>query len=332
MDRHIEPIDPIEDYDAKGEEKMAEIMLEKINSAVKDDLGELIAREEAKYKAKITEVAERIDRDGVRVLLLAGPSGSGKTTTANLICDAIKSRGEECMVVSLDDFYRNSDDPDYPRLSDGNLDFECPEALCLDEIRATIENIAHGRPFEIPKYNFKVGARTYVKKYDVHAHACVIIEGLHALNTAICDGIDTNNGVLKLFVSVSTNVNCEGERLMSGRKARFVRRLVRDSIYRNATAERTLRLWQNVLSAEDIYLYPYKKTADMAFDTFHLYELSVMKPYVKKLISDELAEKSGYAHAILAAMRRIETAPDDQIPADSLIREFLPGGKYEHLY
>ena len=143
MNGHTEMLAFDENSNAKGEEKMAEIMLEKINKAVKDDLGELIAREEAKYKAKITEVAERIDRDGVRVLLLAGPSGSGKTTTANLICDAIKARGADCMVVSLDDFYRNSDDPDYPRLSDGNLDFECPEALCLDEIRATIENIAY---------------------------------------------------------------------------------------------------------------------------------------------------------------------------------------------
>ena len=108
--------------------------------------------------------------------------------------------------------------------------------------------------------------------------------------------------------------------------------MVRDSIYRNAGAERTLGMWQNVLSAEDIYLYPYKSTADMAFDTFHLYELSVMKPYVKKLISAELAAKNAYANTILSAMHRITEANDDKVPDDSLIREFLPGGKYEHLY
>ena len=331
MDQYKEILTSCENTRAKGEEEMAEIMIEKINNAVKDDLDGLIAREEGKYHAKINEVAERIDREGVRVLLLAGPSGSGKTTTANLICDAIKSRGEDCMVVSLDDFYRNSDDPAYPLLTDGSRDYECPEALRLDEIRTTIENIAKGRPFEIPKYDFKVGARTYVRRYDVHPRSCVIIEGLHALNSAICEGIDTT-GVLRLFVSVSTNVNCEGERLISGRKARFVRRMVRDSIYRNAGAERTLGMWQNVLSAEDIYLYPYKSTADMAFDTFHLYELSVMKPYVKKLISAELAAKNAYANTILSAMHRITEANDDKVPDDSLIREFLPGGKYEHLY
>ena len=315
----------------KGDEKMAEIMLEKINLAVKEDFPALVKREEERYHARVREVAERIRRDDIRVLLLAGPSGSGKTTTANLISDAIKSLGEECMVVSLDDFYRNADDPDYPRLSNGEQDYECPESLRLDEVRAAIEHISRAETFEIPKYNFKVGARSYVKRYDARANSCVIIEGLHALNPKICDGIDTK-GVLKLFVSVSTNVNYEGERLISGRKARFVRRMVRDSIYRNADAERTLAMWQNVLSAEDIYLYPYKASADMAFDTFHLFELSVMKPFVLKLISDELAERNGYANAVLSAMRRIVAADDSAVPDNSLIREFLPGGKYEHLY
>ena len=315
----------------KGDTMMAEIRLEKINSAVRENLEDLVLREEAQYHARVEEVDERIERDDIRVLLLAGPSGSGKTTTANLIADAIKARGEECMVVSLDDFYRNADDPDYPRLSSGERDYECPEALRLDEVRAAISNISRGEQFEIPKYNFKFGARSYVKKYDAKAHSCVVIEGLHALNSKICAGLDMK-GVLRLFVSVSTNVNLEGERLISGRKARFVRRMVRDSIYRNADAERTLEMWQNVLSAEDVYLYPYKASADMTFDTFHLFELSVMKPYVEKLISPELAERNSYARAVLFAMKRIAAASDEAVPADSLIREFLPGGKYEHLY
>ena len=315
----------------KGEAKMAEIMLEKINNAVRENFTELVAREEAKYHARVAEIAERIERDDIRVLLLAGPSGSGKTTTANLIADAVKALGEECMVVSLDDFYRNADDPEYPRLSDGERDYECPEALRLDEVREAIAHISRGEQFEIPRYNFKVGARSYVKKYDARAHSCVIIEGLHALNSKICEGLDMN-GVLRLFVSVSTNVNFEGERLISGRKARFVRRMVRDSIYRSSDAERTLELWQNVISAEDVYLYPYKASADMAFDTFHLFELSVMKPYVERLISPELAERNAYAMTVLSAIRRITAAPEEAIPGDSLIREFIPGGKYEHLY
>jgi uridine kinase len=108
--------------------------------------------------------------------------------------------------------------------------------------------------------------------------------------------------------------------------------MVRDSIYRNADAEKTLSMWQNVLSSEDIYLYPYKASADMAFDTFHLFELSVMKPFVLDLISEELAERNIYAGAVRAAMKRIVGASDATVPDDSLIREFLPGGKYEHLY
>ena len=331
MRQNAETLLALEKLLEKGDGKMAEIMLEKINNAVREDFGALVLREEEKYHARIREIAERIDREDIRVLLLAGPSGSGKTTTANLISDAVKALGEESMVVSLDDFYRNSDDPEYPRLSNGERDYECPEALKLSEVREAIAHISRGETFEIPRYNFKVGARTYVTKYDARPHSCVIIEGLHALNPQICDGLDMT-GVLKLFVSVSTNVNCEGERLISGRKARFVRRMVRDSIYRNADAEKTLAMWQNVLTAEDIYLYPYKAHADMAFDTFHLFELSVMKPFVLELISDELAERNVYAATVLAAMRRIVPASYCEVPDNSLIREFLPGGKYEHLY
>ena len=113
----------------------------------------------------------------------------------------------------------------------------------------------------------------------------MIIEGLHALNPKIAEGL-SEDCVLKLFVSVSTNINEGEERILSGRKVRFVRRLVRDSIYRAASAERTLEMWHHVLLAEDIYLYPYKELADVAFDTFHVFELGVMRQYALSLLSE----------------------------------------------
>ena len=60
----------------KGDVNMAEVMLEKINSAVRDDFAALVLREEEKYHARVNEVASRIEREDIRVLLLAGPSGS----------------------------------------------------------------------------------------------------------------------------------------------------------------------------------------------------------------------------------------------------------------
>ena len=102
---------------------MSELKISDINKLVLDDPFGLVIKSEDEYHGLVDSVAKRISSDKrVRILLLAGPSGSGKTTTANLICDRIKAYGEECIVVSLDDFYRAFDDPEYPTLADGSLD------------------------------------------------------------------------------------------------------------------------------------------------------------------------------------------------------------------
>ena len=138
--------------------------------------------------------------------------------------------------------------------------------------------------------------------------------------------------LLKIFISVSTNINNEGGRILSGRKIRFVRRLVRDSIYRNADAARTLALWKNVLLGEDTYLYPFKDNADVFFDTFHDFELSVMRPFVLKLISSELANSDSYAKTVRDALLGVVPIDLNLLPDTSLIREFVPGGIYENIY
>lgn len=311
---------------------MPEMNIVDINRLVKASPIDFVDQCEREYHELVDMVACKICEDrNIRILLLAGPSGSGKTTTANLICDRIKSHGEGCIVVSLDDFYRSFDDPEYPKLPDGSHDCEAVEALDLPLLRCCLESIANSREFSLPKYDFKTSSRIEMRPHAPMPEGCVIIEGLHALNPLVFASLP-EKAVFKLFISVSTNVNGEGGRIISGRKIRFIRRMVRDSIYRNASAERTLEMWKNVLLGEDKYLYPNRKYADLSFNTFHPFELSVTRPFVERLISEELASADPYAKTVLSAVRLIEPMDIALVPESSLIREFIPGGKYESLY
>lgn len=311
---------------------MAEIEISEINGLAKCDSMRLIENSEARYKNFTDEVATRVaENENVRIVLLAGPSGSGKTTTANLLADRLREKGLFALVISLDDFYRDATDPKYPRLSNGERDFEAVEALNLPDLEETLLAVSRGEEFTIPKYDFKVGGRTLIKKHPKISHGCVIIEGLHALNPKISEHLPADK-LMKIFISVSTNINADGKRILSGRKLRFARRMVRDSLYRAADAERTLGLWENVLLGEEKYLYPYRSLADVEFNTFHDFEPCVMRKYAEALISDELAKKSEYANTVLSALRLAEPIDEAMIPDDSLIREFIVGGIYEEFY
>lgn len=311
---------------------MAEIEISKINGLAKCDPALLIGSSEERYKNFIDKIATRVaENENIRIILLAGPSGSGKTTTANLLADRLRQKGLFSLVISLDDFYRNKTDPEYPRLESGERDFEAVEALNLPDLEKTLLSISRGEEFAIPKYDFKVGGRTLAKKHPKILHGCVIIEGLHALNPKISEHLPADK-LMKIFISVSANINDGGRRILSGRKLRFTRRMVRDSLYRGAEAQRTLELWENVIIGEEKYLYPYRALADVEFDTFHAFEPCVMRKYAEALISDELAEKSEYANTVLSALRLAEPIDEAKVPEDSLIREFIVGGIYEEFY
>lgn len=311
---------------------MAEIDIKTINDSALKNPAALIRTAEDGYHKKIRELASlAVERSDLRAILLAGPSGSGKTTTANLLADAIKSLGEDAMVLSLDDFYRAADDPEYPRLSSGERDFESPFALHLPDLIQTLERITAGKPFLCPKYEFKTASRKEECIHPAMPDGCVIIEGLHALNPVISEKLPKDK-ILKLFVSVSTNINLGGERIISGRKLRFVRRLVRDSIYRGADAARTLSMWHGVIEGEDRYLYPYKELADVAFDTFHAFELGVMKKHAKQLLSDDKISSDFIVKTVNGALALTEEIAEDLVPENSLIREFISGGIYHEIY
>lgn len=310
---------------------MAEIDIKKLNAEALRSPAAMIAEAEDRYHDKIAELATlAVEHHDLRAILLAGPSGSGKTTTANLLADAIRARGEEAIVLSLDDFYKDSKDPEYPRLDCGERDFESPSALHIEDIVHTLECITGGLPFPVPRYDFKCSSRVALEIHPAMPDGCVIIEGLHALNPLISERLPRDK-ILKLFVSVSTNINGDGCRIISGRKLRFIRRMVRDSIYRAADADRTLDMWRGVIEGEDRYLYPYKHTADVAFDTFHAFELGVMKKRATALL-DEAQEQDAFVQTVRAALGAAEPIDDTLVPENSLIREFISGGIYHEIY
>ncbi len=309
---------------------MADISILALNEAL--SLGEqTVLADEAYYTRQINSVADRIAADEIRVLLLAGPSGAGKTTTANLIADAVRARGLDSLVVSLDNFYRDHRDPAYPRLANGERDMESCDALDLRAVEACLSRILLGQSFRIPRYSFKLGRAEGETAYEAILHGCVIVEGLHALNPAIVSHLP-KGGVLRLFVSVSTNITEEdGTRLLSGRKMRFLRRLVRDSIFRGAAVKDTLAVWQSVLDGEDKYLYPYKENADVFFNTFHTFEPGVLKDMAAARIeASELDDP--YLAVVKRALARILPLSPSLVPKTSLIREFIAGGVYEDKY
>jgi len=311
---------------------MAEIDIKIINEKASGNPSAFILEEERRYKDFTREVANRVAKnDKIRIILLAGPSGSGKTTTANLLADELRRLGLSSFVISLDDFYLDSSDPKYPRLENGERDLESVDALNLADIEKTLTAIADGEDFTVPRFDFKIGGRAEIRHFEKIEHGCVIIEGLHALNPKIFEHLPADK-ILRIFISVSTNVNENGERILSGRKLRFTRRMVRDSIYRGADAERTLELWGNVIAGEEKYLYPYRKFADVDFNTFHEYEPCVMREYAERLISRELADKNSFANTVLTALAKAVPINEDLVPEDSLIREFITGGIYEEFY
>lgn len=313
---------------------MAEEMLRTINDKVQKALTQTIAEAEAHYRDELDRVARMLAQTPrVRVVLLAGPSGSGKTTSANLLSDRLKALGRPCSVLSLDDFYRNRDE-DYPLCADGTYDYENVTALHTDLLVACLAAIIAQEECWLPHYEFETSTRTNRATYlPPCENRVVIVEGLHALNPLISEQLPPEN-LYKLFVSVSTNVQRDdGTRLISGRKIRFLRRMARDALYRGTTAARTLELWPKVLAGEDLYLYPYKETADDRINTFHLYEVGLIRPYIEKMLTEQPPKtENAFLNLVMNAARQFETVPSELVPQTSLLREFIPGGIYEHLY
>jgi len=299
--------------------------LEYINATAQSEPRQLVEAAEARYANIITGIAGRIgSAHGHKLVLLAGPSASGKTTTAQKIAAALGTQDTRAHRISLDDFYLEAEN--LPRLPDGACDIESVYALDLPLLRDTLRALMETGRGDIPHFKFGAGGRTRWDPLEIGPEDTIVLEGLHALHPEIADNLRfPPEAVTKVYVSVASRIYNHREIVINKRNMRLVRRILRDHQFRSSAAANTIAMWPAVTKGEELWLTPCKPNADFLINSIHIYEPCVFAPRVLPLLESVPADASGAgaAYRLAKSLRRFATLPEDMVPADSLLREFL---------
>ena len=126
-------------------------------------------------------------------------------------------------------------------------------------------------------------------------------------------------------------VNIDDDNRISLTDIRLLRRMVRDNLRRGYNASNTLESWGRVREAETKYVFPYQDKADIVLNTSLIYELSVLKVYVEPLLFSVVETDPMYSEALrlINFLRNFLPIPSEDIPKDSVLREFIGGGMFE---
>ena len=306
-------------------------ILSNINSLALNNPKELIDKAEQNYNTEINSIFNQITANpNYKIVLLAGPSGSGKTTTAHILKTKLDAANIKAEVVSLDHFFLSGDK--MPKQENGEPDFESVYSLDVPEIHKCLGELITFGKTTIPIFSFQTKSREEQGHLiDISKGGILIVEGLHALNPVLTDKLNSEN-LFKIYISVNCSVvDDNGNKLLSSRQMRLIRRMSRDYIYRNTSAVDTLKLWTAVVNGEEKYLYPFKEKADVLLKTYHCYEPCIFKKIILNLLRDLPTTAENYNYIMMAknSLEKFVALDTELVPNSSLIREFLPGGDFE---
>ena len=293
-----------------------------LNNTVRD----LVFMNEALHEKKIAEIAEEIQKQGKRIILIAGPSSSGKTTFANRLCIQMKVIGLNPLYLGTDDYFVNRADTKLDQ--DGEPDFEGLDALDRKLMADNINNLIAGNTVDLPSYNFKQGEKEFGKRItSIDSSQPIVIEGLHCLNPVLTEDIPDDQK-FRIYISPLTQLNIDRFNRIPTTDARKLRRIVRDAQFRGYSAAMTIHMWPKVSRGEDRNIFPYNDYADMFFNSQCIYELAVLKKYAKPQLEQIRDDQPEYPEAqrLLKLLRYFVTLEHDEIiPNNSIIREFIGG-------
>ncbi len=303
------------------------------NSINAKQSNELIKLAEAFQEKNFTLLASQVFEkcsEVVKLLLISGPSSSGKTTFSNRLNIQLRILGLKPMILSMDNYFVDREFT--PCDSKGNADFEVPEAVDIELFNSQLSALVAGEKVDIPRYDFIAGKKVWDGKCcQMDDKTILIIEGIHALNPIMTRDVDSDKKY-KIYISPLTSMPLDNLSRVDIADVRLIRRLVRDAAYRNHTATQTLKRWGSVRRGEKNHILPFQKEADVLFDTFLFYELSILKSHVEPLLKSvsDVNEEFSQADRLLRILSYISDIDDKYIPPTSIIREFIGGSSFEY--
>ena len=284
---------------------------------------------------KLVRVKDAPNQDAVTdLLMVTGPSSSGKTTAAGLLAKYLAQDGYNCTVISLDNYYYNIEELSRIQIEKGlvpkgstEFDFETIEAIDVPYFRQQMKAYTEGKSIALPKFDFTIGQRVNSGKLlESTKKDMIIIEGIHAFNPILTEGLHFNTS-LKLYICPFDSYVSEYEgkaHLIEPHQIRFMRRAIRDSVNRASPIGKTMDMWGGVRRGEKNYMEPMIKYTDLFFNSSHEYEIAYLKKKIMGLVdAADAYNQQRFAEIIPPeALYAFAEKEEFELPEDSLFHEF----------
>ena len=294
------------------------------------NISDMILVQEALQERRIGEIARDIARrEGVKFVMIAGPSSSGKTSFSHRLSIQLRTYGLKPHPIGLDNYYLNHDKT--PLDDEGKPDYECLEALDVEQFNTDMSRLLGGESVELPSFNFKTGKREYRGKITtLGPEDILVIEGIHGLNEKMSYSLPAESK-FKIYISALTCLNVDEHNRIPTTDGRLLRRMVRDARTRGTSADKTIAMWPSVRRGEEKYIFPFQEDADAMFNSAMTYELAVIKQYAEPLLFNIRKGEPGYHEAkrLLKFLEYFLGVSSEELPTNSLCREFVGGSCFD---
>lgn len=277
---------------------------------------------EFEYESRVYAAAKEIISENRHIVMLTGPSASGKTTTAHKLKDKIINMGKNARVISLDNFFKNKED--YPRLENGQKDYENVNALQLDLFQKCLNELIEKGSAKFPEFDFNTETRIEDALEISIDDGFIIVEGIHALNPILLDLLPKSE-TFTIYAGLREEYSFKGQRILPTRDIRLLRRMIRDYKYRNHSPEKTISMWSAVCEGEDKYIKVFKPNADLLLDTSFSYEILIIHSALQEFEDsiDVNTTEGEKLYQLVNVFHNIGYIPVGMLPKNSMLCEFF---------